>query len=112
MSNPFHRVSYYTGMQYREAWLRDAGVFIQIFPRSVGSNKCPGYEDWECELPADIDTKPPPLYGSAAEATDAIDPTEGGLHNTDCEQHGPFPLCPTVNIADPVSTTLPPFLSS
>ncbi|KZV62306.1 hypothetical protein PENSPDRAFT_591598, partial [Peniophora sp. CONT] len=33
MPTPYHRVRYYEEHQYREAWLRDAGVFIQLCPR-------------------------------------------------------------------------------
>lgn len=69
MANPFHRVRYFTPTQYREAWLRDAGVFIQLCPKAKGTSLCSGYDSKSHVLPSDIDSKAPPLYGSASLAT-------------------------------------------
>ncbi|VDC03262.1 unnamed protein product [Peniophora sp. CBMAI 1063] len=66
MSNPFHRVRYFTGMQYREASLRDAGIFIQLCPMATGTNQCPGYEEGRYRLPAGFDDRVPPHYGSSS----------------------------------------------
>ncbi|VDB96079.1 unnamed protein product [Peniophora sp. CBMAI 1063] len=63
MSNPFHRVRYLSGPKYVEAWLRDAGVFIQLCPVASGDDLCPGYTQGEFPLPAGIDKDPPPSYG-------------------------------------------------
>lgn len=69
MANPRHRVRYHlVGQQYREAWLRDAGVFIQLCPRARGTDVCLGYEPGKHVLSVDIDLKPPPMYGSASTA--------------------------------------------
>lgn len=67
MANTFHYVRYMTGAAYREAWLRDAGVFVQLCPRAHGSGMCPGYDEHAHTLPPQFDTTPPPFYGGAKE---------------------------------------------
>lgn len=65
MSDPYHRVRYLTPTtgQYREAWLRDAGVFIQLCPRARGTSMCPGYDSTKHLLNSSVDSNPPPYYG-------------------------------------------------
>ena len=68
MANPFHSVRYWSGKQYRTAFLRDAGVYVQLCPIAEGVDPCPGYDVREHQLPADFDGREPPMYGSAVSA--------------------------------------------
>ena len=68
MANPYHRVRYLTGTQYKEAWLRDAGVFIQLCPVARGTAMCPSYALNKHKLPPKFDEEAPPTYGSIGDA--------------------------------------------
>ena len=63
MSNPYHRVRYLSGPQYKESCLREAGVFIQLCPAARGTDLCPGYDAHTYSLPADFDQRAPPAQG-------------------------------------------------
>lgn len=71
MSSPFHRVRYLALNQYREAWLRDAGVFIQLCPKARGTNPCPGYPVGQFVLDPKCDKSAPPTYGSGTDVPKA-----------------------------------------
>ncbi|VDB99537.1 unnamed protein product [Peniophora sp. CBMAI 1063] len=71
MATPFHRVRYNTGTQFREATLRDVGVYIQLCPEATGTDHCPAYSSSEHVLPSDIDTRTPPTYGTVLDVPPA-----------------------------------------
>lgn len=79
MANPFHRVRYFTGEQYREAWLRDAGVFVQLCSAAKGVAPCPGYEEGRFALEVGFDEQTPPSYGGYAGCATATSAGVEGL---------------------------------
>lgn len=79
MSDPFHRVRYLAGSQYREAYLRDAGVFIQLCPSARGTAPCSGYPENVYVLDSSVDKKAPTSYGSVPDDLDSTAAAGGGV---------------------------------
>ncbi|VDB90254.1 unnamed protein product [Peniophora sp. CBMAI 1063] len=92
-NNPFHMIGFWTGKHYRKAWLRDAGVAIQLCPNAALGEGCPSVT---CRGDfAAADSTVPPSYGSftsypqAAPAAPAADEPLTSVMNPDSTIHLP-----------------------
>ncbi|VDB91414.1 unnamed protein product [Peniophora sp. CBMAI 1063] len=95
-NNPFHIVGWWTGQHYRRAWLRDAGVAINLCPNARPGERCPASIGSTPDF-ALADATPPPSYGSYSTAP---------IRRKPCEVTSDTPLTAAVN---PDSTIhLPP----
>ncbi|VDB96059.1 unnamed protein product [Peniophora sp. CBMAI 1063] len=85
---PYHRVKWYNGRFYEDAWLRDSGVYIALCPRRLGGS-CPTAPH-RPEVPDGFWSAPPPRYVAAdvspispdGSDRDAFEP-DSGAHPAD-----------------------------
>ncbi|KZV61151.1 hypothetical protein PENSPDRAFT_593162 [Peniophora sp. CONT] len=66
-NHPFHFVGWWTGQHYRRAWLRDAGVCIQLCPNTGPGECCPANPGLNPDLSA-LDEKEPKAYGKSGKS--------------------------------------------
>ncbi|VDB85616.1 unnamed protein product [Peniophora sp. CBMAI 1063] len=93
--NPFHTVGYWTGRHYRRAWLRDAGLAIELCPNAAHGESCPTRPRPSIDFAA-LDGAAPPSYGSFTVESSPPTTDDGGD-------------CPLTSVLNPDATVhLPP----